>query len=31
MLTKELTLPMFADIRGEQVKYVCDSVKEFYG
>ncbi len=27
---EELSLPMFADIKDEQVKYVCDSVKEFF-
>ncbi|MCU0859400.1 MAG: DegT/DnrJ/EryC1/StrS family aminotransferase [Thermoplasmata archaeon] len=31
-LCKEvLTLPMFADITGDQIKYVADCVKEFYG
>jgi len=31
-LCKEvMTLPMFPDMAGEQVDYVCEKVKEFYG
>jgi len=27
---EELSLPMFADITDDQIKHVCDSIKEFY-
>ena len=26
-----IAIPMFADISSEQIKYVVDCVKEFYG
>jgi len=28
---EELSLPMFSEITDEQIKYVCDCIKEFFG